>query len=119
MAAKDYDPDRCLLDENFTNMPPPACTGSVQRRVVCSGKCARRPGVPCVSFARTRCLCTRCVVWSALRVAPCAQERQRERAAVDAERTANYKRAMTFLIEQHRDLKSGGQKGMNPHKKKT
>lgn len=67
-------------------------------------------------------LCTRCgcggpcgFLMSTMNV----QERQRERAAVDAERDANFKRAMTFLLEQQRDLRSGGQKGMHKTKPKA
>lgn len=58
--------------------------------------------------------CAVCVVRQSVCV---SQERQRERAAVDAERDANFKRAMTILLEQQRDLKSGGQKGMHKPKK--
>ncbi len=48
---------------------------------------------------------------------PPQQERQREKAAESAERTAAYKRAVSFLLEQQQDLKSGGQKGMHKGRK--
>lgn len=46
------------------------------------------------------------------------QERDSEKARVDAERLASEKAFYHELQVQEADAKSGGQKGMNPHKKK-
>jgi hypothetical protein len=46
------------------------------------------------------------------------QERDREKARVDAERLASERSFYSELQRQEADAKSGGQGGMNPHKKK-
>ncbi len=47
-----------------------------------------------------------------------ASERDREKAQVDAERLDNQKRFYSELQMQEADMRSGGQKGLNPHLKK-
>jgi nucleolar protein 14 len=46
------------------------------------------------------------------------QERDAEKARVDAERLASERSFYAELQRQEADAKSGGQRGMNPHKKK-
>lgn len=48
-----------------------------------------------------------------------ARERDRERGVVDAERLANEKQFYAELQGLDKDLRSGGQGGMNPHLKKS
>lgn len=48
----------------------------------------------------------------------CLQERDAEKTRVDAERLASERAFYHELQVQEADAKSGGQKGMNPHKKK-
>ncbi len=47
-----------------------------------------------------------------------ADQRDRERSAVDAERMASERAFYAELQRQEADMKSGGQGGMNPHLKK-
>lgn len=47
-----------------------------------------------------------------------AEQRDRERSAVDAERMASERAFYAELQRQEADMKSGGQGGMNPHLKK-
>lgn len=46
------------------------------------------------------------------------QERDAEKARVDAERLASERAFYSELQVQEADAKSGGQRGMNPHKKR-
>ena len=46
------------------------------------------------------------------------QARDAERAQVDAERLASERRFYAELQGQETDMRSGGQKGMHPHRKK-
>lgn len=48
----------------------------------------------------------------------CLQERDAEKARIDSERLASEKAFYNELQVQEADAKSGGQKGMNPHRKK-
>ena len=48
----------------------------------------------------------------------CCQARDASRAEVDAERLANERKFYAELQGQEADFKSGGQGGMNPHRKK-
>lgn len=46
------------------------------------------------------------------------QERDAEKSQVDAERLASERAFYSELQAQEADAKSGGQRGMNPHKRK-
>jgi nucleolar protein 14 len=46
------------------------------------------------------------------------QERDAEKARVDAERLASERAFYSELQDQEADAKSGGQRGLNPHRKK-
>lgn len=48
----------------------------------------------------------------------CVQERDAEKGRVDAERLASERAFYSELQVQEADAKSGGQKGLNPHRKK-
>jgi hypothetical protein len=48
----------------------------------------------------------------------CLQERDAEKSRVNAERLASERSFYSELQRQEADSKSGGQRGMNPHKKK-
>ena len=46
------------------------------------------------------------------------EQRDKERGVVDAERMDSQRRFYSELQQQEADMKSGGQRGLNPHLKK-